>query len=302
MNKTVHLPLDSYRLAQFAVQVPCYVCGGETALAAERCRHCCAPVALTNQALAQKKKPQHLAILGAPGAGKSVYLGLLMDMLSRHDRGMKILPRGAFSISLQHSVSTSLALGYFPNATPIDPAAWNWVHCQVRHRRTTELIVPDISGDAMLTEMDHPGTFPAVHSLLAKCTGILIVIDAERLQSGDRTDDFFAMKLLTFLAEADGSRSRRKSRRPLGIVFAKCDACEQCHDDPEAFAASYAAGLMQQCNERFGRTKVFATSVAGATGYRDLHGLGRRHVPLRVEPRGLVAPFEWALNNMPRHA
>ncbi len=48
------------------------------------------------------------------GVGKTVYLGMLMDMLSRQKERMQMLARGAFSINLQQFTTTALARGEFP--------------------------------------------------------------------------------------------------------------------------------------------------------------------------------------------
>lgn len=47
MTNTV-LPLDSYRLAQYAVQVPCFICEQGNAFDTELCRHCQAPMVLAH--------------------------------------------------------------------------------------------------------------------------------------------------------------------------------------------------------------------------------------------------------------
>ena len=43
MSPKAVLPMDSYRLAQYTVTAPCYVCGGGNNFDAELCRHCFAP-------------------------------------------------------------------------------------------------------------------------------------------------------------------------------------------------------------------------------------------------------------------
>ena len=48
------LPMESYRLAQYAVQVPCYICEQGNAFDAELCRHCQAPMDLARQVHLQK--------------------------------------------------------------------------------------------------------------------------------------------------------------------------------------------------------------------------------------------------------
>ena len=75
-------PLESYRLAEYAIPIPCYICEGENTYDSEFCRHCFAPMALAHQANSQKIRPRMLAVVGASGAGKTVYLGMLMDMLT----------------------------------------------------------------------------------------------------------------------------------------------------------------------------------------------------------------------------
>ena len=88
------LPLDSIRLAQYAVQVPCYICGEGNAFDAELCRHCYAPMGLAHQAEAQKVLPRLAGAIGASGVGKTVYLGVLMDMLARQPTRLQMLARG----------------------------------------------------------------------------------------------------------------------------------------------------------------------------------------------------------------
>src|SRR3982751_6434545 len=109
MMKEGILELDSYRLIPYSVQVPCYVCEGGNTYDAELCRHCFAPMALAHQAQSQKVRPHMIATIGPSGVGKTVYLGMLIDMLSRQASGMQLLARGAFSITLQQLVIGALS-------------------------------------------------------------------------------------------------------------------------------------------------------------------------------------------------
>src|SRR5215475_12159011 len=102
------LPVESYRLAQYAVQVPCHICEQGNTFDAELCRHCQAPMALAHQANSQKVAPQMLATIGSSGVGKTVYLGMLLDMLSRAPDPFQIVARGAFSITLQQNAMQAL--------------------------------------------------------------------------------------------------------------------------------------------------------------------------------------------------
>lgn len=302
MTKAVIQPLESYRLAQYALPVPCYICGTENTFDAEFCSHCAAPMALAHQASSQKVQPRLIAVIGASGAGKTVYLGMLMDMLSRQSEHMQLLARGAFSINLQQATVAALARCRFPDKTPNEPDRWNWVHCQIRRpnrKQVSELIVPDMAGEAVLQEVDHPHTFRVIGSFLKKCLGAMILVDATRVVDHTRSQDYFTMKLLSYLSELDEQDGKHPwHSKPVAVVFTKADQCPACLSDPEAYAREHAAGLYQQCQERFARHKFFAASVAGACAWRDSLTQGRTLVPLRIEPHGVVEPFEWLFDHL----
>ena len=301
MTKGAIIPLESYRLMEYSVPMPCYVCEQDNNFDAEFCRWCSAPMALAHQAESQKIAPRMIAVLGASGVGKTVYLGMLMDMLSRQTETLQLLARGAFSITLQQTTLSALSRCRFPGKTPNEPDRWNWVHCQVRRRRQrrpTDLIVPDMAGEAVAQEIEHPHTFKVVRSFMKKCTGAMILIDAARLRGGNRDQDFFTMKLISYLGELDDDPKHGWANKPVALVFTKVDQCEPCLDDPAAYAKSRATGLWQQCRERFGRHKFFAAAVSGASAFCYSPTEGRLHVPLRIEPHGVIEPFLWMLENL----
>lgn len=298
MTRNTLLPLDSYRLAQYAVQAPCYICGEGNTFDAEMCRHCHSPMALAHQANSQKVHPLMLSVIGSAGAGKTVYLGMLADMLSRPNDSAQLLARGAFSISLQQMTMAALAECEFPAKTPNEPDRWNWMHyqAQVRGRRTPlELIMPDMAGEAILEEINHPHSYPVIRAFLTKCVGAMLLVDAEQLDQGDQQQDLQTMKILSYMAELTNDRRRGWGSRPLAVVFTKADQCDTSFDDPEEFARKNAPGLWQHCRERFRRSKFFAAGVAGACIYRRDLG-GKVLTPLRIEPRGVVEPFLWLVN------
>ncbi len=293
------VPLESARLAAYSEQVPCYICSGENAYDAELCRHCSAPMALALQS--DRGRPPHLvAAIGATGAGKTVYLGMLTDMLSRRNDQLHLLARGAFSITLQQTTIGALAKCDFPDKTPNEPDRWNWMHCQIAGRSRSqplELIMPDMAGESLIQEVDHPHSYPVIRQFLSRCWGVQLLIDAARLYEGGQEQDFFTMKLLSYLCELDPHPKRGWGRRPIALVFTKADQCEDCFDDPEAFAKQWAPGLHRLCLERLKRYRFFAAGVAGACAHR--WAFGRRvTVPLRIEPRGIVEPFQWLLKEM----
>ena len=302
----VEVSLDTYRLIENTRPIACYICEGENTYGTEYCRNCYAPMALAHQAQVNKIQPKTLALIGASGAGKTVFLGMLMDMLSRQKKPISALARGAFSISLQQATTDSLVRGWFPDKTCNEPDRWNWVHCQItsgRRRQPLELIVPDMAGEAILEEIDHPNTFPVVRSHLSRCNGVILLIDAIRLQSGDQTQDFATMKLLTFLSELEKERSMarrfaRKSQLPIAIVFTKADQCEQCFTNPLAFAETHAPGVLHHCRERFPIHSLYACGVAGACAHREVLGDGRRRIPLRIEPHGIIESVAWMVEKI----
>jgi ABC-type branched-subunit amino acid transport system ATPase component len=80
-------------------------------------------MALAHQANTQKIHPRMIAAIGPSGAGKTVYLGVLTDMLSRQVDDLQMLARGAFSIKLQQHAMAALARCEFPHKTPDRPRA-----------------------------------------------------------------------------------------------------------------------------------------------------------------------------------
>jgi hypothetical protein len=298
MRASGTIEMDSYRLAAYTVPCPCYICGGGNNFDAELCRHCHAPMALAHQAQSQKICPRMLAAIGPSGAGKTVYLGMLTDLLSRQDERLQLLARGAFSIRLQQHTMSALSKGEFPSKTPSEPDRWHWVHCQVlrKKHKPAELIMPDLAGEALLEEVDHPGTYPVIRSFLGKCSGVLVLIDAPRAEQGDSDEDFHTMKLISYLCENCDAAAQWPTR-PVALVFTKADQCERCFEDPAAFAQRHTPGLAQQCRERLKKHAFFAVGVAGAIGHR-LENHGRVQIPLRIEPRGIVEPFAWLLEHL----
>jgi hypothetical protein len=303
MTHLAQIPLETYLLAEHAAPIACLVCEHENCVSAARCRNCSAPMSLAHNTLSSKRRPQLIAVIGATGAGKTTYLGLLMDMLTRHVGLLRSTARGPMSISLQQATTTALATGWFPEKTVTTAEHWHWVHCQFncrRRRRPLELVVPDVSGEALVVETERANRYPALRSLLAKAAGVMVLADAEQLQSGDHSEDFVALKLLSLIGDLRNEHSRRTrgaERRPLALVLTKADKCEGLFDNPREFAEGHAASLWNDCRERFPKNEVFACSVAGATAYRESYGR-RQQVPLRIEPRGIIEPFGWLMSEL----
>ena len=130
----------------------------------------------------------------------------------------------------------------------------------------------------------------------------MVLADAERLKAGDHEHDFVTLKLLTLLGDLreEQLRNRRLALQRDAAAGARADQGRQMRwhiEDPREFAEAHAATLLGSCQTRFPRHQVFGCSVAGATAYRDLYG-SPQHVPLRIEPHGIVEPFGWLVNEM----
>ncbi len=330
MTRGALQPMRSSELTGPALPVACYVCEAANTRHAEYCCRCSAPMALAHQALGQTARPKMVAVLGPSGSGKTVYLGMLMDMLSRQPQPLQIVARGPFSIGLQQTTVSALARCEFPAKTGTEPECWNWMHCEIhgaraaadceplsfleelvrvatRKRRTTatneearmELVMPDMAGEAIIEEIEHPQTFFVIRSLLRKSAAALLLIDAWELGRGQRGPDFAAMKILSCLKEIEreGGASRM-SRRPVALVFTKVDQVEGCREDPEEFARTYALGTWQRCQQDFRDYAFFAASAVGCCTWLDVRGEGLRRVPLRAEPHGIIEPFQWLLERL----
>ena len=300
MSRNGVLEMESFRLAQYSVPVPCYICGGGNNFDAELCRHCQAPMGLAEQVKIHKTQPQMVAVMGSAAAGKTVYLGMLTDMLSRDRDEIRLTTRGAFSVSLQQATIAALSSGSFPAKTPNDPDRWNWVHCQAKlrnRRRPVELIIPDVSGEALMEEIEHPSAYPVIRAFLGKCAAVIVLVDADRLARGDKDPDFAAMKMINYLCDLDPNPKQCWKTRPVAVVFTKADMTEGCFEDPDRFAKQRAPGLTQLCRDRLNLVRYFAGGVAGACALREELG-GRRLVPLRIEPHGIVEPFHWVVQSL----
>lgn len=279
-----------------AIALPCVVCRRSNRAAAERCKQCHAPLELTRAAAARRGRTELLAVLGGAGAGKTCYLGILLDLLCRRAGRHKAEPLGAVSLALAERATAALASGVFPEPTPAAARQWDWSALAVRggrRQRPLELVLADPSGGAWARQADAPGADAALAALLEHAQAAMLLVDADRLQSGDHAEEFLLMKLLAQFAP-----DSRRRRKPLALVLTKADASPGCEDDPLGFVRSHAGALLSACEARRRETRVFAAAVVGAAAPRR-HAGTHRMAPLRVEPRGVVQPLGWIAERLP---
>ena len=280
--------------------IPCLICETQNQMEAVLCSNCCAPMALIQEAVAQDRDPCMITVVGESNVGKTVYLGFLLDMLSKRAEDFNAIPKGAYSIDLQHNVITYLSMRKFPPKTAMEADLWNWAYYQVFRRRRGskiyDLVMPDMAGEAIAAEVASPRTFIVIRSLLEKSAGAILLVDAALAAAGSPQPDFFALKLMSYLDGILASRGSQKLSTPVAIVLSKADYCPECFDDPRAFARTNLNRLWNICENRFEHYEFFATSVVGSIGF----GASEDDetiipYPLHVAPRGILEPFEWVL-------
>ncbi len=280
--------------------MPCLICETQNQLEAVICSSCCAPMALIQEAVAQDRDPCIVTVVGDSNVGKTVYLGFLLDMLSKRAEDFNAVPKGAYSVDLQHSVITHLATRQFPPKTAVEADQWHWAYYQVaRHvapSKIYDLVMPDMAGEAIAAEVASPKTFTVIRSLLEKSGGAVLLVDAALAAAGSPQPDFFALKLMSYLDGILVSKGQERLSTPVAIVLSKADYCPECFDNPRGFAKTNLNRLWNICENRFENFEFFATSVVGSIGFGTDEYENVVPYPLHVAPRGILEPFEWILS------
>lgn len=278
----------------------CLICETPNVAEATVCANCFAPLSLTHEAVRQGKLPQLVSILGDSNVGKTVYLGMLLDMLSKRGANLEAVAKGVYSVQLQEHTVTYLSQRRFPPKTPSEPDQWHWAYYQINNgrKKQIDLAMPDLAGEALAAEMENPRTFQVIMSLLQKTAGCLLLIDAPRACDGTPQQDFFAVKLLSYFDQLSDTKPGKPVTRPVGIVLCKADRADDCFDDPDGFVKANLNRLWNLCQSRFSCAKFFACSVVGSLGYVTDGDGYRVDVPLFIEPRGILEPFQWMMQQL----
>jgi hypothetical protein len=282
--------------------INCPLCDGHL-FEGDPCGTCHAPAAVIESIFYRGREPQFVGVLGPSGVGKTVYLGMLLDMLSRGLGGLHGVARGPFSVALHRNLILALERQRFPDKTPSEADRWDWVHCEVttpRRGQVFDVITPDVAGEAVLAELERPRSNPTIRSLIGRCSGLVVLADLAQVVADGQGQELFAIQLISYLDSLRPPRKRGKSKVdvPVAVVFTKSDLFDGLIRDPDGFARSNAPALWRLCESRLATYKFYSSGVAGSTGVlvdRD----GYEHlVPLRVEPRGVVEPFAWLLDRI----
>ncbi len=283
----------------------CITCGSQIIDSGSYCTTCETPIQVSRSVSNRNSPSRLISVLGASGAGKTVYLGMLLDMLSKGASGLRGLPNGAFSLGVQEQTIGAMENRRFPDKTPSEADHWQWVHCETYDekypKKRIDLITPDLAGEALALELEKSNTFPTIRTMLKNVRGVLILFDSERVRDAARSEDIFGVKLVSYLADINtrpAKERRKKIRLPISFVLTKSDTCPDAAEDPQHFAKTHLPGLIQFCEQRFSTFQFFGASVVGSsTMANDAYGAGIQ-IPLHVQPRGIVEPLQWVMKQM----
>jgi hypothetical protein len=295
-NKTLIMDYN----AGYKSSATCPLCDGHV-YQGDPCGSCYAPAGVIESIVTSERVPRFVGVLGPTGVGKTVYLGMLLDMLARGVGGLHGMARGPFSLSLHRNLILALESQRFPDKTPNEPDHWQWIHCEVssgKRGRIFDIVTPDVAGEAVQRELESPKSNRVIRALIGKCSALVLLIDTVGVISEGQGQELFAMQLVSYLDSLQGGRRGRKVTVPVALVFTKADLCEDAIDNPELFARANAPGLARLCESRLKTYRFYCSAVAGSTAKLvDPHG-GETLVPLRIEPRGIIEPFAWLMNEV----
>ena len=278
----------------------CIFCDQQLASSRGFCKYCESPGEISALVRQRQVQPKLVSVLGAEGAGKTVYLGLLLDILNSSSGSVQGSANGTFSIALQETVITALERQVFPESTKVDWDAWQWAHLEVRTAKgkktvSHDIVAPDISGTALNHELDNPGSYPSIETFVQQSNRILMLCDATAVRDAGAKEDLFALKMASYVDQRwESDRKKKKRNASLAIVLTKTDQCPEAHLDPRRFATNEMPRFADFCQRHFPSHEFFGVSAIGATATVG-DGADARDIPLHVQPRGITQPLKWLL-------
>ena len=287
---------------QAPISWPCLICETVNQADAIVCCSCFAPMSLIHEAVAQERDPCIITVIGDSNVGKTVYLGMLLDMLSKRADDFDAVPKGAYSVNLQHQVISYLGARQFPPKTAVEVDQWHWAYYQVCRREEDapiyDLVMPDMAGEAIAAEVATPSTFAVIRSLLEKSSAAILLVDGALAGAGSPQPDFFALKLMSYLDGIFATKRKQKVNTPVAVVLSKADYTPDCFDNPRSFAETNLNRLWNICESRFTNCEFFPASVVGSLGYGTDEAENVVPYPLHIAPKGIIEPFEWILSRL----
>lgn len=279
---------------------PCPLCGASVYVG-QACSACWLPAKVIESIQSRPEDPRFVAVLGPTAAGKTVYLGMLLDLLARGAGGLRGVARCPFTLTLHRNLILALERQRFPEKTPVESDRWHWLHCEIhapKRKTPFDIVTPDVAGEAVMAELENPGSNKTIRTLIGRCSGVVVLIDVIDVIAHGQGQELFAMQLVSYLDTLKPRKKNRKLDVPVAIVFTKTDLCDEWVRDPESFARANVTELYGQCHAQLQRFGFYFSGVAGSTG-RLIDRNGQEVIiPLRVEPRGVVEPFAWMVKQL----
>ena len=99
----------------------CLICGTRNPDSAIQCGVCFAPMAVVHDAIAQEREPEIVSVVGESNVGKTVYLGVLLDMLAQRAGDFKAVPSFSLTKWTPSSGSFRLILRRKPLMVQMEP-------------------------------------------------------------------------------------------------------------------------------------------------------------------------------------
>ena len=153
--------------------LPCPLCGADT-FPGQPCGTCLLPIKVMESIRVRPEAPRFVGVLGPSGVGKTVYLGMLLDLLARGMGGLRGVAQSPFSLVLHRNLILALERQRFPEKTPVESDRWHWVHCEVyagKSKCPYHVVTPDVAGEAVMAELENPGSDKTVRALIEQCAG-----------------------------------------------------------------------------------------------------------------------------------
>ncbi|MCO8124656.1 hypothetical protein NHH03_23155 [Stieleria sp. TO1_6] len=297
---------ESYQSAlAYSNAPPCVCCDGQMTTLDEFCVECQTPAEITRSVRKRATRPHFISVVGPSNAGKTVFLGMLLDILCGGARKLKGVPNGAFSIALQEQVISALEQRRFPEKTPNESDLWKWLHCVVtdssgKQVKQVDFVAPDFAGEAIAMELEHAGTYPAVSHIVQRTAAFLLLCDSVEVRDNGAREDLFAMKMGSYITQEQGLSEISKTRDltpAIAVVFTKCDTCPEAALDPRRFMANNMPRFRDYCQYNFPRHEVFSASVVGSSALLSNDTGAVARVPFHIQPRGVIEPLHWAIQN-----
>lgn len=291
----------STTFASMSAGTQCLICRASNSADAVLCGTCSAPMAIVRDSVAQDRTPQIVSVIGDSNAGKTVYLGFLLDMLTQRAGEFEAVPKGAYSVDLQQTVVGHMAHRSFPPKTPMEPNQWYWAYYQIYQRgpapKWVDLIMPDMAGESLAAEIAAPKSFQVINSLLTQSKGMILLVDSAQAANGSMHPDFFALKMLSYLDTMFATTREQRIKTPTAIVLCKGDYCPEVFDNPTRFVEANLNRVWNMCESRFENVAFFASSVVGSLGYATSGAADDTvvPVPLHTALQGILEPFEWII-------